>query len=50
MFVDHLFASKELKRGALLGVFGVADHESDIHLIPRLGVRTPLAALGSLVL
>jgi hypothetical protein len=38
--VDHLFANEKLKRRTTLGVFGVADHEFDIRLPPRLGVRT----------
>jgi hypothetical protein len=31
-------------------VFGVADHEYGTRLTPMLGVRTPLAALGLLVI
>jgi hypothetical protein len=38
--VNHLFTEKELKWKAPLGVFGVADHEYDIHLLPKLEVRT----------
>jgi hypothetical protein len=38
--VTYLFIQEELKRAAPLGVFGVADHEFDIRLAPRLGIRT----------
>jgi hypothetical protein len=36
LYVLFLFSNKELKRRALLGVFGVADHEYDIEIF-----RTP---------
>jgi hypothetical protein len=38
--VIYLFNQEELKRAASLGVFGVADPESDIRFSTRLGVRT----------